>query len=255
VTVLVCIPFYGAPELLNRAAASVLNQTLGDLELVVVGDGVDPIATGALHPSSYLDDRCQVYVLPENRGPYFAQHVALLASPHAWYAPVGADDWIEPDHLERLIAVGGDAVITGAAWWHEYDREPYVKESGLEVGLFARDRLLSIGGHNPAERMGQDTLMIRLLRITGELRATHHPTYHRIKRSGSLTTARATRHGSTARNEMRARNRRVFAECECRRDVGPIKAYRESIVPAVIADEVREHAARLAERLGKAVAA
>ncbi len=248
-TILVAVPYFGCPELVERCVRSVLDQTVEDLAMVVIGDGEEPPLAG-IH-----DSRLEVFVLPENHGPYFAQQVALLASPHAWYAPVGADDWIEPDHLERLADVGGDAVITGAAWWHEYGREPYVKESGLEVGLFARDRLLALGGHNPAERMGQDTLMIRLLRITGELRATHHATYHRVKRSGSLTTSRATGHGSAARNEMRARNRRVFAECERRRDVGSIRAYRESIVPAAIADEVREHATRLSELLGKAVAA
>lgn len=247
-TTLIAIPWHRAPELLERCVRSVLAQTVRDIAVVVVADGDDP-------PSLPRDSRLDVYVLPENRGPYFAQQVALTASPFPWYAPVGADDWIEPDHLERLMAVGGDAVITGAVWFHDRAGNVKVHEAGYEVGWFATRRLVELGGHNPAERMGQDTLMIRLLRETGTLRATHHPTYHRVKRADSLMTSPDTGLGSRARNEMRARNRVAFAECQRLRSIPAIRAYRESLVPPHIADEVAEHAARLSARLGQEVAA
>ncbi len=246
-TTLVAIPYWRCPDLVDKAVRSMLGQTDRDIAVVVIGDGEEP-------PLRVRDPRLEVYTLPENRGPYFAQQVALLASPHRWYAPHGADDWSEPDHLERLAAAG-DNVITGAVWFH--DRSGNVKrhDAGYEVGRFARDRLLSIGGHNPAERMGQDTLMIRLLRLTGDLGATHHPTYHRVKRSGSLMTSPLTGIGSPARNEMRARNRVVFAECQRLGSVKAIREYRESLVPERIRDEVAFHAGRLAQRLGVEVAA
>jgi hypothetical protein len=254
VTITVGMPWYGAPELLERAVASVLAQTERDVRLILVGDGADPVATKALHPSSrlLLDDRLVIYTLPTNRGPYFAQEVARRASPDHWYAPHGADDYSEPDHLERLLAVAGDdgdAVITGAVFFHRNGGDVVVHEAGYEVGLYSRARLDMIGGYNPAERMGQDTLMIRLLRLSGELRATHVPTYHRVKRAGALTTAPATRIGSAARNELRARNRAVYAECVRLRKARLIREYRNAIIPSAILDELEEHVARLAERL------
>lgn len=247
-TVLVAVPYFGVPDLINRCVRSILNQTERDIAVVVIGDGQKP-------PVTVRDGRLDVYNLPENRGPYFAQQVALTANPFGWYAPVGADDWIEPDHLERLRAVGGEAVITGAVWFHDRAGNVRVHEAGYEVGLFATSRLRGIGGHNPAERIGQDTLLIRLLRETGDLRATHHPTYHRVKRPGSLMTDAATGLGSPARNLMRARNRDVFRESVRLRKPERIRAYRESLVPVAIRDEVAEHAARLSARLGMEVAA
>ena len=247
-TALVVVPYWNVPALIEKCVRSILAQTDRDIAVLVIGDGQEPHLR-------VRDSRLDVYTLPENRGPYFAQQVALAASPFPWYSVVGADDWIEPDHLERLRAVGGSAVITGAVWFHDRTGHMKLHEAGYEVGLFRTGRLRELGGHNPAERMGQDTLMIRLLRMTGELRATHHPTYHRVKRDGSLMASPETGPGSPARNEMRARNRVVFAACQLLRRIERIRAYRESMVPAHIADEVAEHASRLSARLGQAVAA
>lgn len=247
-TTLVAIPYYSCPDLVDKAVRSVLAQTDRDIAVLVIGDGEEP-------PLHVRDGRLEVYTLPENRGPYFAQQVALLASPHRWYAPHGADDWSDPDHLERLAAVGGDAVITGAVWFHDRAGHVKVHEAGYEVGRFATSRLLELGGHNPAERMGQDTLMIRLLRLTGGLRATHEPTYHRVKRTRSLMGSKETGPGSVLRNEMRARNRLVFATAQRLRSVDAIREHRLSLIPSDVADEVAFHADRLAQRLGIAVAA
>lgn len=248
-TTLVMVPYFGCPELVGRAVESILAQTVREIAVLVIGDGEEP-------PLGHIrDSRLDVYTLPENHGPYFAQQVALTASPFPWYAPHAADDWTEPDHLERLFAVGGDAVVQGAVWFHNRHGNVGIHEGSYEVGLFATERLLALGGHNPGERMGQDTLMIRLLRFTGEARANPHPTYHRVKRHGSLMTAHDTAPGSPARNAMRKRNRTILAECYRVERVEEIRRYRESIVPAEIRDQVAHHAAQLACRLGQELVA
>ncbi|HEX5013010.1 MAG TPA: glycosyltransferase family A protein [Candidatus Limnocylindrales bacterium] len=247
-TILVAVPYYGVPELVGRCVQSILAQTVRDIAVVVIGDGERP-------PLAIADSRLEVYSIPDNHGPYFAQQVALLASPFDRYAPVGADDWLEPEHLERLVDAGGEAVVTGAVWFHNLAGGVSVHEGNYEVGLFDRDRLLSIGGHNPSERVGQDSLLIHLLRHTGDLRATHHPTYHRVKRPDSLMTSALTGKGTPYRNDVRRRNRIVLAECKRLGTVDAIRDYRERIVPAHVRNEVLEHAARLSERLGRAVAA
>lgn len=248
-TTLVTVPYWGCPDLVERAVASILAQTIRDIAVLVIGDGQEPPLAGI------RDSRLEVYTLPENHGPYFAQQVALTASPFAWYAPHAADDWSEPDHLERLFSVGGTAVLTGAVWFHNRQGYASIHHATYEVGLFATERLRAVGGHNPAERMGQDTLMIRLLRATGPTDATHHPTYHRIKRPGSLMTSPDTAPGSPARNQMRARNRAILAECYRLERAEEIKRYREGLVPDELRDEVAHHAARVAARLGQEVAA
>lgn len=248
-TVTVAIPYFGCPELVERAVRSVLDQTHRDIHVVVIGDGEEPPLAGV------SDSRLDVFTMPVNHGPYFALQVALLGIGHRWFAPFGADDYAEPDHLERLVALWHsthvDAVVTGAVFTNSGDvhRGPY------EVGLFRRSRVLDIGGYNPAERIGQDSLMLRLLKLTGPTVSTTEPTYHRVKRPGALTTSAETGFGSPARNEMRARNRAVFASCSALRDLSMIRAYRASIVPADIAYALEGEVARLGERLRDRVAA
>lgn len=242
-TIAVAMPYFGCPELVERAVRSILGQTVRDLCLIVIGDGEAPPLRGI------RDDRLVVMTLPENRGPYFAQQVVLEASPFPWYAPHAADDWSDPEHLERLMEHRGTAILTGAVWFHR-GRSVEVHRAPYEVGLYRRDRLMGLGGHNPAERIGQDTLIMRLLRLTGPVSTTTEPTYHRVKRSGSLMTHPATRPGSLARNEMRRRNRAVYRMSSTLRTPERIRAWRTERVPVTIAQEVREQAERLGRMLG-----
>lgn len=236
-TIAVAMPYFGCPELVERAVRSVLRQTVRDLALIVVGDGEAP-------PLRVRDNRLVVLTLPENRGPYFAQQVVLGANPFPWYAPHGADDWSDPDHLAGLMSLGGSAVLTGAVWFHNGPNVT-LNVAPYEVGLFSTERLRKLGGHNPAERIGQDTLLMRLLRLTGPVRVTKRATYHRVRRPGTLMTAPATRPGSPARNQMRARNRAVYRKAVALRDVDRIREWRLSQVPPPLSCELEEQTDRL----------
>lgn len=236
-TVLVTIAYYGVPDLIDRAVRSVLAQTHTDLRLLVIGDGEEP-------PLEVTDDRLAVHVLPKNRGPYFCQAVALAASPHEWYATIGADDWVEPDHLASLLAPRMSAVVPGWVWNDEHRQMAWLSE----MGITSTERLRAIGGFNASERMGQDSLNARLLRDHGGLVKIRRATYHRVTRAGSLTTAPATRIGSAARLAVRDRNRAVLAATR-RMSIDEVRAYREHLVPKRIRDEVAEQAALVAPLL------
>jgi hypothetical protein len=248
VTILVTVPYFGCPDLVETCVRSILHQTVTDLAVLVLGDGEEP-------PIHIRDDRLDVLTFRENRGPYFRQQSAIVANPFDRYAVVGADDWLEPDHFERLLAIDGDAVLTGAVWFHNLAGGVSVHRANYEVGVFATDRLRAIGGHNPAERVGQDSLLIHLLRLTGPVAGTDHPTYHRVKRHDSLMTSALTGQGTPYRNDVRRRNRVVYARCEQLGHPAAIRAYRESLVPEPIRLELAADADRISTRLGQAVAA
>jgi len=230
--------------MLERAVKSVLAQTYKNLQVVVVADGpqdLDPLPK---------DDRLVVFQLSENHGTYFAQQVSLMASPFAWYAPHGADDWCDPEHIEKLIAVGTSAVASGAVWWHQGDKPVSVHRANYEVGVFATERLRAFGGYNPAERMGQDSLTLKLIGITGGFMTTTEPTYHRVRRSGSLTTHPDTKIGSVGRNDMRRRNRAIWAEVMGLRDPEDISLARSRHVPVAVWESVSAYTLKLREELG-----
>lgn len=253
-TILVCIPYWRTPEYIERAVRSVLAQTYRDFVCVVVGDGERP-------PINWTHDKLVTFTYPTNRGAYFAQDVAIWASPFDWYAPVASDDWLDPDHLERLVAAQADQAC-GALWAHG-DSERFcgpanddhracrgvLMEKAYEVGLYRVERYREIGAHNPAERIGQDTLTLHLMRLVAPVGASTVPTYNRRFRPGSLSTDPATDARSPARRAMRVRNRQILAECARRRSPERIRAYRESLVSAALRNELAERSAELRDLL------
>jgi hypothetical protein len=270
VTVLVAIPYWRCGPWIERAVRSVLAQTHRDLVCVVVGDGEEP-PLPAIH-----DDRLVVYSYPTNRGAYFAQDVAIWASPFEWYAIVAADDWVDPDHIEKLLAIGSDAAC-GALWAHG-DGETYcgpdnrdhaacrgvLVHKAFEVGIYRIERYREIGAHNPGERIGQDSLTLKVMRIVAPVGASETPTYNRRFREGSLCTAPETRNGSPARTDMRHRNGWIVAQCERiarhtpdrAQRAAEIRAYRQTLIPPALQAELDQRVDGLREMLScRAVAA
>jgi len=244
-TIAVAMPYWGCPDLVERAVRCVLAQTYRDLQLVVIADGEDPPLRNV------RDSRLEVYRLPENRGAYFGLQLVLEASPHDWYGPHAADDTSEPEHYEVLGTVAArrktEAVTAGAVYWGE--GRDAVRNANYEVGVYRKRRLLAFGGYDPSARVAQDTLLIHLLRLTGTVAASTTPTYHRIKRPYSLTTTLETGLRSPYRLAVRAQNRKVLSACRRLRSVEKIRAYRLGLVPAQLRDELAEHVERLSARM------
>lgn len=248
-TITVSMPFYGAPELVERAVRSVLAQTHRDLHLIVVGDGQEP-PLGRIR-----DSRLDVHTLRENHGAYFAHQLVLLANPHAWWSPHDADDWTDHDHLERLAAKRGTATVAGAIWFHDRTGTVRRHEATYWIGLYGTERLRSFGGFNAGERVGQDSLTLHMLRLSGAVNRATVPTYHRMKREGSLTTAQATGLRSPYRQAVRSRNRNIVRVCKSLPDLAAVRAYRERLMPKAVREAMGEEVERLSERMGRCVAA
>jgi Glycosyltransferase like family 2 len=110
----VVIPTYDRGDLLvSRAIPSVLAQTYGKIEIVVVGDGAPRSTQAAL--DSLGDERVRYQNL-EIRGPYPteprdlwhvagipARNTAVALARGAWIAPLDDDDAFMSDHVERLL--------------------------------------------------------------------------------------------------------------------------------------------------------
>ena len=107
--IVVSISTFNTPNhLLSRAINSVLNQTVQDLVIVVIRDG------GREVDASVADDRIIWLPLSENNGTYFAHSVVIEAlkdrGRSTLWKPHDADDWSEPDAVERLQACSVEGV-------------------------------------------------------------------------------------------------------------------------------------------------
>jgi hypothetical protein len=194
--------------------------------------------------------------------------VAIWSSPFEWYAIVASDDWVDPDHVDRLLSHDGD-MACGALWAHG-DGEGYcgpdnrdhaacrgtLVRKAYEVGIYRTETYRRIGAHNPAERIGQDSLTLAVMRLVGPVGGTNHPTYNRRFRPGSLCTSPETANGSPARTQMRLRNRDVYARCKRLGSVEAIRAYRDSLVKPALREALSVEVEALRVKVGgQAVAA
>lgn len=74
-TVSVITPTYNRARFLPAAVASVLSQTFGDFELIIVDDGSEDNTPDVLKP--FFADRRVRYVYQENQGQSHARNLAL----------------------------------------------------------------------------------------------------------------------------------------------------------------------------------
>ena len=112
-SVVICT--YNRADRVGRAITSVLQQTLADLELIVVDDGsVD----GTREVVTAIDDPRLRYVYRENGGLSAARNTGVASSCGRYVAFLDDDDEVLPRWLEMMDDAldGDDAVVTCAAY-------------------------------------------------------------------------------------------------------------------------------------------
>jgi glycosyltransferase involved in cell wall biosynthesis len=106
----VIIPTFHRPRLLLRAVESVLNQTLREIEAIVVIDGEDPETTKAL--DSIGDLRLRAMTLPPGVGCAGARNAGVGEARGDWVAFLDDDDEWLPRKLEIQIQTARQSAAT-----------------------------------------------------------------------------------------------------------------------------------------------
>ena len=126
----IIVPIYKVEVYLRQCLDSILNQTYGNLEIILVEDG-SPDRCGAICDEyAQRDGRIRV-IHQENGGVSAARNAGLEAATGQWIGWVDPDDWIDPDMFERLITAGEqeeepvDVVICGGYEEYRYRQVPF----------------------------------------------------------------------------------------------------------------------------------
>lgn len=119
----IILPVYNARTDLKRCVQSVLSQTYGDFELILINDGSTDGSAALCDELAAGDSRITV-IHQENAGVSVARNTGLDAARGEWVCFVDADDTLEPDMLERTL---------DAARQHDVQLvlfDPYVRAKG-----------------------------------------------------------------------------------------------------------------------------
>lgn len=191
---------YNRETLVPRAIESILGQTLGDFEFIIVDNGSTD-RSGAV-ADAYAARDSRVRVLHRARGSISAgRNTALDAAQGEYVAFIDDDDWAEPDFLEFLLGLitenGADVAICGAAG-RAFDEklvmtaEQAVTEllrrkrynTGFPTKLFRRE--LADGLRFPENKSFDDiALMYKLLARAGRVAYYGLPKYTVYRHKGN----------------------------------------------------------------------
>lgn len=95
----VIVPVFNGADTIKRCIESIQNQTLSDIEIIVVDDGSEDNTLLVLH--SFADDRIKI-ISQTNMGQGFARNRGLETAKGKYIAFVDADDTIESGMLEEM---------------------------------------------------------------------------------------------------------------------------------------------------------
>lgn len=127
----VVMPCYNAAPYVSQAANSALDQTYGNVELIVVDDGSSD-GSEAILAQLETDHPGKLQLLHTNHlGPYPARNAGLQRAQGDFIAFLDADDWWQPDTLEKLHSALSEhqADIAYCGWQNVGEAiqgEPYV---------------------------------------------------------------------------------------------------------------------------------
>lgn len=94
---------YNNGGLLREAVSSVLNQSYGDLEVIIVDDCSTDDSIDDIRREFSGDGRLRILMLDENHGAGYARDYGLRHSSGEWISFVDGDDYIYPDFYREMI--------------------------------------------------------------------------------------------------------------------------------------------------------
>jgi glycosyltransferase involved in cell wall biosynthesis len=235
VTVLMSV--YDPPvEMLNKAVASLLAQTLVDFELLILNDGgSDPRARARLDSYGQNDSRVRVSHEP-HRGIPGTSNQGLKMARGEYIARHDADDWSEPHRLERqcayLEAHPDVSLVSADTESHSADGGPLWRlrlphrsnelARALWKGnpfvhgatMFRRQQALAIGGYREAFPCSSDYDFLWRLTEAGKAVNLDEVLYHYRYTGGSISAQRAADQARVFRAAQKLARARRRGEAE-----------------------------------------
>ncbi|KKB48864.1 hypothetical protein HMPREF1535_04093 [Parabacteroides goldsteinii DSM 19448 = WAL 12034] len=98
----IIIPVYNTEEFVEEAVRSIMNQTLQDIEIIIINDGSTDNSLSIIRKLANEDDRIQVYSRG-NQGPSATRNQGISIAKGKYLYFMDSDDYLEPEALESCF--------------------------------------------------------------------------------------------------------------------------------------------------------
>ena len=139
----IIVPVYKVEKYLPRCIDSILAQTFGDFELILIDDG-SPDGCGRICDEYARKDKRIVVIHQKNMGVSAARNAGLDIAHGRYIGFVDSDDWIEPQMYEVMMDAirenGADMAVCGVRYADEDGK--FTRADRLSEGVYSRAGLL-----------------------------------------------------------------------------------------------------------------
>ncbi len=132
----IIMPLYNKAPYVRKAVESVLGQTSGDYELIIIDNGSNDGSSEIV--TKFTDPRIRIVRLEENVGVSNARNKGVEMATAPYIAFLDADDWWEPTFLEEmagLIERHPNAGIYGTGYYIVKNSKKRMAPVGIDEGF------------------------------------------------------------------------------------------------------------------------
>ncbi len=129
----IIVPCYGVEKYIDRCMESLVNQTLRDIEIILVDDVSPDRVPEMCDEWAKKDNRIKVIHKEKNGGLGFARNTGLDAATGEYVAFVDSDDYVDVQMYETLFAIAKDANCDTVFCGVNIENQPGLWEKHIEV--------------------------------------------------------------------------------------------------------------------------
>ena len=222
----IVVPCFNDGRYLDDSIRSVFNQTLTSFEVIVVDDGsTEPDTIATIDSLPWTRTRV---IRQANQGLSAARNTGMSAARGTYVVPLDADDQLEPQFLETMVAAlepEPEAAFAACrarlfedidAVWIPRPYNPYqllLSNSIIGCVLLRRDAYLSVGGYDETMHNGNEDwdLWIRLMQAGWGVVEVHEVLFLYRKHGISMSVETEARF-EQGREEIVERHRDLYAD-------------------------------------------
>ena len=97
------VPVYNAEEYLERSIDSILNQTYGNLEVIIIDDKSTDNSKKIIQKYAFKDNRIKAFYSEINQGVSKSRNIGLKSAMGDYVLFMDADDYLVKDGIEKMI--------------------------------------------------------------------------------------------------------------------------------------------------------
>lgn len=146
----VIVPVYNAEKTIARCIETLLGQTYGNIELLLVDDGSKDGSLAICREYAEKDNRITV-IHKENGGVSSARNAGIEMAKGDYILFVDSDDYVEPDYVSAMVTAAKESLGYGHIWCcfqtvtgYQYENAVPNMKSDARYLLFDRTQIMQL---------------------------------------------------------------------------------------------------------------